>query len=115
MLDPLISTIEVLCDQEKAFSVFVNEMGSWWPLEKRSMSMHDGKSAKSLHIESKLGGRIVETGHDDTKHHWGTIKSYDPFDSIAMDEKEVARTLDIDRVGNASFKTFVGDQDRVGV
>ena len=56
MLDPLISTIEVPCGQEKAFGVFVSEMGSWWPLDKRSMSlMHGGKPAKSLRIDPKLG------------------------------------------------------------
>jgi len=85
VLDPLISTIEVPCSQEKAFQVFVNDMGSWWPLDKRSMSMHDGQSAKSLRIEPKQGGKIIETGHDDTEHHWGTIKTYDPYDLVSMD------------------------------
>lgn len=86
MLDPIIQSIEVPCGQEKAFAVFVTEMGSWWPLDKRSMSlMHGGKPAKSLRIDPKQGGRIVETAHDDTEHHWGTIKSYDPHDSISMD------------------------------
>ena len=43
MLDPIIKTIEVPCSQEKAFGVFVKEVGSWWPLAKRSMSlMRDG-------------------------------------------------------------------------
>ncbi len=86
MLDPIVKTIEVPCSQEKAFAVFVKEMGSWWPLDKRSMSMQkNGKPAKSLRIESKQGGKIVEIGHDDTEHLWGTIKSYDPYDSISMD------------------------------
>ncbi len=86
MLDPIIKTIEVPCSQEKAFGVFVTEMGSWWPLDKRSMSlMGGGKPAKSLRIEPKLGGKIVEIGHDDNEHHWGTIKSYDPHDSLSMD------------------------------
>ena len=81
MLDPIIKTIEVPCSQEKAFGVFVSEMGSWWPLDKRSMSlMKSGKPAKSLRIEPKQGGKIVEIGHDDTEHLWGTIKSYDPHD-----------------------------------
>ncbi len=85
MLDPLISTIEVPCSQEKAFAVFVNEMGSWWPLDKRSMSMKNGKPAKSLRIDPKQGGKIVEIGHDDTEYHWGTIKSYDPHAFVSMD------------------------------
>ncbi len=86
MLDPIVKTIEVPCSQEQAFGVFVNKMGSWWPLDKRSMSlMNGGKPAKALHIEPKQGGKIVEIGHDDTEHLWGTIRSYDPHDSIAMD------------------------------
>ena len=87
MLDPIIKTIDVPCGQEKAFAVFVNEMGSWWPLDKRSMSLmqSDGKPAKSLSIEAKLGGKIVEIGHDDTEYLWGTIRSYDPNDSVSMD------------------------------
>lgn len=86
MLDPIVKTIEVPCGQEKAFGVFVSEMGSWWPLEQRSMSlMQTGTPAKSLEVEPKLGGRIVEIGSDDTEHHWGTIKSYDPFSAMSMD------------------------------
>jgi len=85
VLEPLISTIEVPCTQEKAFDIFVTQMGAWWPLDKRSMSMHAGASAKSLSIEPRSGGRIVETGHDDTLHHWGTIKTYDPHDFVSMD------------------------------
>jgi len=60
-------------------------MGSWWPLHKRSVSMISGKPAKSLRIEPKQGGKIVEVGHDGTEHLWGTIRSYDPNDSIGMD------------------------------
>lgn len=85
MLDPIKRTIEVPCSQEKAFKVFVHEMGNWWPLDKRSMSMKTGKPAKSLTVEPKIGGKIVETAHDDTRHHWGTIRSYDPHDSVSMD------------------------------
>ena len=85
MLEPIVKTIEVPCGQEKAFKVFVNEMGTWWPLDKRSMSMKSGKPAKSLRIEPKQGGKIVEVGHDDTEHLWGTIKSYDPYNSITLD------------------------------
>ena len=87
MLDPIIKTIEVPCSQEKAFGVFVNEMGSWWPLDKRSMSLMSGdrKPARSLRIEAKQGGQIVETGHDGTEYHWGTIRTFDPHDLLTMD------------------------------
>jgi uncharacterized protein YndB with AHSA1/START domain len=86
MLDPLISTIEVPCGQEEAFRVFTEEMGTWWPLDKRSMSlMNVGKPAKALHVEPRLGGKIVEIAPDDSELHWGTYKRFDPYDSISMD------------------------------
>jgi len=86
MIEPLINTIEVPCGQEEAFRIFVNEMGSWWPLHKRSMSLKAvGKPAKSLQVDPQLGGKIVEIGPDGTEYHWGTIKAIDPSDSVAMD------------------------------
>jgi len=85
MLEPLISRIEVPCNQQRAFDIFIREMGSWWPLHKRSMSMKGGHPAKGLSVDPQLGGKIVELGHDGTEHHWGTIKTLDPHDLIAMD------------------------------
>jgi hypothetical protein len=85
MLEPVISKIEVPCSQQRAFDIFVKEMGSWWPLRKRSMSMHSGHPPKALNVDAKLGGKIVEIGHDDTQHHWGTIKIFSPPDRGAMD------------------------------
>lgn len=85
MLDPIRYTIEVLCGKEQAFKIFVDDMGSWWPLDKRSVSMIGGKPAKSLRIDPRAGGRIVEIGHDDTEHLWGTIRSYEPHDLFSMD------------------------------
>jgi len=86
MLDPLIRTIEVSCGQAEAFRIFVHEMGSWWPLAKRSMSLKAvGKPAKALHVDARVGGRIVEIGPDDSEHHWGTITEMKPNDSVRFD------------------------------
>ena len=86
MYEPLVYTIEVPCGQAQAFEIFVSRMGDWWPLAKRSMSMaFDRQPAKSLRIEPRLGGVIVETGHNGTEHHWGTITAYDPHDLLRMD------------------------------
>ncbi len=113
MLDPIIKTIEVPCSQEKAFEVFVGEMGSWWPLDKRSMSMmHGGKPAKSLRIDPKQGGMIVEIGHDDTEHHWGTITSYDPHGSISMDF-HMGMPPDSASLVDVRFTALEGERTRV--
>ena len=85
MLDPIVKTITVPCDPQRAFEIFV-DMPSWWPLEKRSMSlMRAGAPAKSLSMEPHLGGRIVELAADDAEHHWGTFQIYEPHSRLEMD------------------------------
>ncbi len=84
MPDPIVKTIEVPCSQERAFSVFVNEISIWWPLGRYSLSARSGEVSKSLHIEPKQGGKIVEVAYDDTEHLWGTVKSYEPYASLSM-------------------------------
>lgn len=85
MLDPVVKTVNVSCSQETAFNVFVDEMGRWWPLDKRAMSMQDGESAEELSVDPSEGGKIVEVSDTGTEHHWGTITSYDPPGSVTMD------------------------------
>jgi hypothetical protein len=46
--------------------------------------MSTGKPAKSLSIEPKLDGKIVELTADDEEMLWGTIKTYDPNDALSL-------------------------------
>ena len=85
MYEPLIKTIEVPCSQEEAFTVFVDEMGTWWPLTQFSASVKRGTTPKGLRVDARVGGKIVETSEDDTEHLWGTITSYEPHDYVRMD------------------------------
>ncbi len=85
MLEPIIKTIEVSCSPEQAFTVFIDDMASWWPLDKNSVSAMNGEVAKSTVIEPRLGGKVYEIGHDDTQHHWGTVTQYDPYSAFSMD------------------------------
>lgn len=83
MLNPIVKKVEVPCSQKMAFEVFA-DINSWWPLDKRSMSMKDGKSAKSVSVDAKPGGQIIEHGDDGRDHLWGTIKDYNPHDLFSM-------------------------------
>ena len=85
MLDPVIKTIDVTCGQKQAFEIFC-DMPSWWPLDKRSMSiMQAGGPPKSLSADARLGGQIIETALDDVEHHWGTFTKFDPHHHLQMD------------------------------
>ena len=85
MLEPLVKTIEVPCSQREAFTVFVDEMHTWWPLAKFTVSAFFGAAARTLRVEAKVGGQIVEIGHDGKEHLWGTIEAYDPYDYLRTD------------------------------
>lgn len=85
MLEPLVKSIEVPCDKETAFNVFVQDMGSWWPLGKFTISAMGGSPAVGLRVESKAGGEIVELGPDGAEHFWGRFLEYDPHDFLSMD------------------------------
>src|SRR5205814_406938 len=61
MLEPLVKTIEVPCDQKKAFTVFL-DMGSWWPKDRFATSVMRGQTVKALRVDAREGGRIVEVG-----------------------------------------------------
>jgi len=85
MLEPLSYRVEVPCNQKKAFEVF-SEMATWWPLDKRAMSLYEtGNPARTITVDARKGGRIVEIGADDSEHHWGTFTAFDPHDYLAMD------------------------------
>ena len=84
MLAPVIKTIDVPCNQEQAFKIFIEEITTWWPLDKNSVSAMGGGVAKAVSIEPKVGGKIIEIGHDDTGHFWGTVNSYEPHAAFSL-------------------------------
>lgn len=83
-LDPLVSTIEVPCDQQTAFEIFTEDMATWWPLDKRSMSVKDGKRVQALEVDARAGGRIVEVSEDGETHLWGTYRAFSPYGSVEL-------------------------------
>lgn len=85
MLEPIVKKIEVPCGQEKAFRVFVEEMDTWWPMDKFTVSVMAGGKAAGIEVDAREGGKIIEKNADGTRYYWGTIKKYDPFAGFTMD------------------------------
>ena len=84
MIEPVRKTIEVPCDQATAFKTFVEQASSWWPLDKHSISAMNGHAAKSVTIEPRPGGKILEVANDDAIHEWGSVSTYEPFDKLSL-------------------------------
>lgn len=112
MYEPLIKAIEVPCGQREAFEVFVHEMHTWWPLTRFSASVKFGTVPGGLHVDPRVGGKIVESSQDGTEHLWGTITAYNPHDFVCMDfhiglPAETASVVEVRFTALGAERTYV--------
>jgi hypothetical protein len=69
-IPPLTGTITV----ERAFGVFTDSFGSWWPAE-----YHIGQADMATAIlEPREGGRWYEQGVDGSECDWGRVLAWEP-------------------------------------
>ncbi len=85
MIAPLVKTIEVPCSREEAFTIFVEDMATWWPMAQFSASAKLGREASDLVVDPRPGGTIVEIGKDGSRYPWGTFKRYEPHAYLSLD------------------------------
>ena len=80
-LAPLRKVVTVPATPQRAFELFTAEMGAWWPLRTHSV----GKDAAAgVAMESRVGGRIVETLADGSTSIWGTLTAWEPPHQVAF-------------------------------
>jgi uncharacterized protein YndB with AHSA1/START domain len=65
-------SITVEAPLEKAFSVFTDDIGSWWPPEH-----HLGPVAEMV-FEPRDGGRIYDRMTDGSEIYWARVLAYEP-------------------------------------
>jgi uncharacterized protein YndB with AHSA1/START domain len=74
-------SISVAAAPERAFKVFTEQMGSWWPL----VSHHIGKAdAKDAIVEPRVGGRWYEKGVDGSECEWGKVAAWEPPSRLVL-------------------------------
>jgi uncharacterized protein YndB with AHSA1/START domain len=59
---------------DRAFTVFTEDMASWWPPEHNLL---DGALAEMV-FEPREGGHIYDRGVDGSECHWARVLAYDP-------------------------------------
>ena len=72
--EPVVRTVTVQAPIEKAFRVFTEDMGTWWPFEPHSIGKDKVVDAA---IEGRAGGRIYEKWADGTTCDWGEVIVFD--------------------------------------
>ena len=70
----VLKSIRVKVPIERAFSVFVEQMETWWPA-----THHIGKTPfVAIFIEPRVGGRWYERNAEGALCDWGTVLAWEP-------------------------------------
>ena len=59
---------------ERAFSVFTEGIGTWFPAEYNLLSVDIAERV----FEPRVGGRIYDRGTDGSECHWARVLAYEP-------------------------------------
>lgn len=68
------NSIVVEAPIDRAFTVFTDDMASWWPPEHHLL---EGPLAEMV-FEPRVGGHIYDRGVDGSECHWARVLAYDP-------------------------------------
>ena len=73
-------SVRVQAPVERAFTVFVEQMESWWPA-----THHIGKTPfEAIFVEPRVGGRWYERNAEGSLCDWGTVLAWDPPHRVAF-------------------------------
>ena len=73
-LAPVLKTVVVNAPQARAFKIFTEFFGGWWP-----STHHIGKQPYETGIlEGRLGGRWYERMTDGSECEWGSVIAWEP-------------------------------------
>jgi uncharacterized protein YndB with AHSA1/START domain len=95
------SSIVVEAPLERAFSVFTEGIGSWFP---SAYNLLDVDIAERV-FEPRVGGRIYDRGTDGTECHWARVLAYEPPERVVFSwdigaqwqiETDPARTSEVE-------------------
>ena len=68
------TSIVVDAPVEKAFDVFTQDMGGWWPPDHHILQA----PLAEMVLEPRVGGRIYDVGTDGSQCQWARVLAFDP-------------------------------------
>jgi uncharacterized protein YndB with AHSA1/START domain len=86
---------------ERAFSVFTDDMGSWWPPEHHLL---EGELDEMV-FEPRVGGHLYDRGKDGSECRWARVLAYEPPHRVVFSwdinlqwelERDLERTSEVE-------------------
>lgn len=81
-IEPIRRSVTVACPPERAFRLFTEEIGAWWPVEVHSRAVDDfaGQDVKVERIEfqGRVGGRVLEHMSNGRSLPWAEVRVWEP-------------------------------------
>lgn len=81
-LHPITRSVSVRCSPERAFEIFTEEMGSWWPIDthSRAATEFEDEALKVERIEFQpgAGGLVLEHMSNGAVLPWGEVLQWEP-------------------------------------
>jgi uncharacterized protein YndB with AHSA1/START domain len=74
-IEAVRKVVSVGCAVDRAFEIFTDGIGSWWPLPTHSV---DGERSGGVRFEPGPEGRIIERLADGTDTVWGHVLAWEP-------------------------------------
>lgn len=73
-LEPIRHELVVRCTPERGFEKYATRMGEWW----HPLYTADAVSFSGVTVETRVGGRVVETHAGGAEYEWGRVTAWEP-------------------------------------
>jgi uncharacterized protein YndB with AHSA1/START domain len=86
-VEPIRIEFTVACSVERAFEVFTDRMGTWWPVRTHAVYAEEvdaGTASGAAVLEGRVGGRIYERMADGREADWGRVLVWEPPRRLVM-------------------------------
>lgn len=79
---PIRRSVTVRCDPDRAFRVFTDEIGRWWPAETHSRAAMEfegeGIKVERIEFQGRVGGQVLEHMSNGRAIPWAEVVAWDP-------------------------------------
>jgi uncharacterized protein YndB with AHSA1/START domain len=80
-IEPVRKQLRISLPVERAFELFTEGVGKWWPLATHSVGE---QQAETCFFEGWVGGRIVEVLKDGSQAEWGRVLLWEPNQTVSF-------------------------------